>query len=306
MKHLSFNNLAFAVVISFMAGGWITHTYFDAVAKTNPLQPKTGIGTKGAVSRMVDANLELQQRPGATPITISNPPPANPAENVLASDPQALAGLIEKYNNESDPSKRARMRMHLLSAPPEVRTEFAAKLIASNDTEQRREAFELLQDQNSNTGRGRDLIKTALITEMDPQVLSTVISSAAEPWLAPPQEKNDIVNQLKVFTDHEDARVRAQSVLALSKWDHGDSTETYLLKGLSDPDVIVKLSALTSAEDRNIQSDEFRAALLSEVSNSEGDNMVRLAAADVLRRFNLNEQESFQVAKTQQELQKPN
>jgi len=211
------------------------------------------------------------------------------AVDLLTEDAEARAALMARYAEESDPTLRARMRSLLTFVTTDDVTRMATALTSDSSPELRREGFQLLQQHTSKSAR--DTLARALEHERDPKALSAAIHASQRGERARGAEVQKTVQRLQSLSAHDDPEVRAESLIALSRWDRSPSVERTLAQGLGDGAYEVKEAAMIAVVESGLRSEPLKGQLLRIATDSGSDPKLRSRAEDTLRSFALSDAE---------------
>lgn len=258
----------------------------DATACPPPVA-QSGEQVNTAPVRQLDALLnEIIAPPGA-----QAPDPFSQALNLLQSSPADRAELMARYSRETNKMARSRLRMLLMNLQSEDVIEFASNLATNSDPAKRVEGYTLLRLSQEGSASAREAILKAVETEQDPYALSEAVASLMPGESPIPDEAAPIIDQMKRLIQHTSPQVRAESMIALSRWDRGIDTEDLIYNGLIDKNESIRSAALTVLAENGTRSDRVKTALLGVSRDDTAGASTRWVAADALGAFNLSQEE---------------
>jgi hypothetical protein len=235
-------------------------------------------GGDSSANTATDALLkEIVAPPGA-----EVPDPFSQALNLLKSSPADRADLMARYSRETNKLARARLGMLLMNLQNEDVIEFAANLTADGNPAKRAEGYALLRLNQEGSSSALEAILKAVQTEQDPYALAEAIASLMPGESPKPDEAAPIIDQMKLFSQHTSPQVRAESLIALSRWDRGGNTEDLIYNGLTDTNEPIREAALTVLAENGIRTDRVKTALMGVASDNKANPQTRWVAADAL------------------------
>lgn len=206
------------------------------------------------------------------------------------SDPSFLRNLIQRYESERKPEYKEAIKSVLSTIQkPEVLA-FFARMAASNDPAQRREGFSMLQQMAPDSPEMRTVVRQALTSEQNPEVLAQAVA-ALQPAVVEPAESEAIIAQLRSLTQHPDPTVRTQSVLQLAQWDKNGTAQDRLVQAMHDAAPEVRQAAVFAAVQSGSRSDTLKAALLAVINSPTEARDIKGSALQALERFSLTKEE---------------
>lgn len=220
------------------------------------------------------------------------------------SDPKTLDELMRLLEQSSDPDTKAMVKSLLSQVGGPKVQEYSMRLATSNDPTERREGFDLLHRQPSQTAEVRQLLKRALGKETDPMALFHAVS-ALQPAAVTPSETKEVVGLIRGLTQHADPAVRRQSIISLARWDGSGEFVAPLRQALSDDAQEVRQAAVWAAAEAGNRSGEVKSALLTVLNNGQESPEVRKSALHALERFQLSSEEYAAYSQVQSNLTDP-
>lgn len=229
---------------------------------------------------------EILAPPGA-----QAPDPFSQALKLLQSSPADRAELMARYTRETNKMARSRLGMLLMNLQSEDVIDFASNLTTNRDPAVRVEGYTLLRLSQEGSASAREAILKAVETEQDPYALSEAVASLMPGESPKPDEAAPIVDQMKRLSQHTSAQVRAESMIALSRWDRGADTEDLIYNGLTDKNEAIRSAALTVLAENGTRTDRVKTALMGVARDDAAGTDTRWVAADALGAFNLSQEE---------------
>ena len=196
--------------------------------------------------------------------------------------------LMQRFAQERDLAKRARLRALLAELHAPDVAAFGLRLLREGDASVRRDAITLLQ--GGNTREIDSVLIGILRQEPDANLLCAAIG-ALPPEPASPPETAEVLAQLQKLVQHPNPEVRAASLQALPRWDVAGVTETSFLLALNDADATVRELALASLVETPIRSPALKDRLLAIWHNPGEEVPIRQAARSALQHFPLGSDE---------------
>lgn len=258
----------------------------DVPACPPPIAPSSG-QENTAPAPQLDALLkEIVAPPGA-----QAPDPFSQALNLLQSSPADRAELMARYSRETNKMARSRLGMLLMNLQSEDVIDFASNLTTNRDPAVRVEGYTLLRLSQEGSASAREAILKAVETEQDPYALSEAVASLMPGDSPKPDEAAPIIEQMKRLNQHASPQVRAESMIALSRWDKAIDTEDLIYNGLTDKNEAIRSAALTVLAENGTRTDRVKTALLGVARDDSAGADTRWVAADALGAFNLSQEE---------------
>jgi HEAT repeats len=233
----------------------------------------------------------------ARPDTSEPRDPMSQALDLLKSDPKARAQLIARFQSEPDPQARLRLRTLLAFVRTDDVAQFALRMASDPDVRSRQDGFQLLAGVQLTSASAREVLLNALRNEQLPEAQSAAIVSL-QPGASPsPQETAEITKELSKFLQHSSPELRAESLLALVRWQRGNASEDPIYRGLTDQDASVREAAMTAIVESAVQSDRLKTTLLDLARDQSARASNRIMAVEALNRFNLTAEDHASVDK---------
>ncbi len=265
-----------------------------------------GVSSTAVASRLNDA-LELLMAQVMT--ATYSPAEAEAAREKLRSwareDPAVAQWLLQSYDKPYNSRSRGLIISLLLEIKtPEVLA-FAKRLASSNNLEQQRDGFVLLQNLPSDLPEMRPIILQALSGNQASESVLLALAALKPPTPSgskisqkdiPSTYAAAVVAKLQNLTRHAAPEVRTESVLQLAQWDQTGGSQEQWATALADQSPRVREAAVVAIAQSGAKSDLVKAALLRMASNPKESNDVRGNALQVLEDFSLSKEEARDIS----------
>lgn len=223
----------------------------------------------------------------------------------MSMDADARAQVFEALKHETDPRKRAKLLAALgfVDTPDVVAR--AAEFIANSDSARRIDGYNLLRTAQLSSPDARAILLDSLDREEDETALAAAVSALSPESNPSGEDKARVVSELNELNQHSSSQVRAEVVLAMSRWNPGTQTESMIRGALTGSEEDLREAALTALAESPVRSEEMKSALVSVVNNAQLDSVTRWRALDTVGSYDLTAKERQTVALVRQSLPAP-
>lgn len=277
----------------------VTEPGFNPLAKADPLEKADNDQRANTLPEAQPSAPVTELQPDTTPetdvdaTTVALEPMSDEEFNQLAvalrNNKNLRLELANEFSSNLDPA-RAKQLAALLGSydDPEI-VQIASDLTYSGNSEQRVAGLDLLSRLQPHSDNARDVAVDLLSSETEPEFIVATMNVLATPSNdATANQRQLLADNLNNLSYHHDAKVRANSLALMGRWDkNSDATRDSLTRGLSDPDPFVR-SRVTYAL-KNVQNpdDSMINGLLSIAENSDEKKTTRYAALNTLSSMRL-------------------
>lgn len=204
-----------------------------------------------------------------------------------ARDPAQLQRLLARYRNETEADRKGALLAILLGVGgPEVQRT-GLELARSPDPAARRDGLALLAASSVEDTQVRALLVRNLQRERDPTVLRQAVELLV-PAPLPREDAAPMLDALAHLRAHDDAHVRAASVLQSAQWESTEAAEDLLHRALLDGQPEVREAAIAGVLSTAVRSERIKDALLAMASDPAAPQQQRSAAVSALHGFRLD------------------
>lgn len=280
-------SLAAIVIASALAGagvGWMAARHAHPHAGED--RPRGTSGSGIAASSAHD------------PVTATDPDGAALAPNDelerattrARGDPAYLRTLMQQYAAATDLDRKSALLAILGSTGGDEVLRFALQQAGSGDPATRGDGLRLLASFPMDRMEVRDAVVGQLRDERDPRMTVQLVEMLAPTQVAT-EDAAPVVQALGRLHRHDDADVRAASVLQSAQWDREGDVEDTLQRALLDPAPQVRAAAIAGVTSSGTRSDRLKDSLLEIASNPRSSDEDRHAAVVALHDFALDRAE---------------
>lgn len=239
-----------------------------------------GVRAEAAATRRVPASQRPLPGPG-TPAAYE----ADPTR--LARDPAHVQRLLARYRNETETDRKGALLAILLGVGgPDVQR-MGLELARSPDPAARRDGLALLAASSVEDTQVRALLVHNLQRERDPALLRQAVELLV-PAPLPREDAAPMLDALAHLRAHDDAQVRAASVLQSAQWESTEAAEDLLHRALLDGQPEVREAAIAGVLSTAVRSERIKDALLAMASDPAAPQQQRSAAVSALHGFRLD------------------
>lgn len=217
---------------------------------------------------------------------------------LAAQDPAFARQLIASYDKQSISQVRELIVAVLSGVDRSEVRAFSKRLALSDDIDQRRDGFSMLQHASGDSPELRSIVLQTLSRDKTPEGIMLALATLKPPGAQSQASSGDaaaIVAQLQELSKNADPNIRQQSILQLaqwSQWDKAGRSQDQLSQALTDQSLQVREAAIIAIVQSGAQSDAVKAALINVANNQNESKDIRGNALQVLEGFALNKDEA--------------
>lgn len=209
--------------------------------------------------------------------------------NSLDQSPHTILPLLNTYEQSPDGETKDLLRSLLATTGNLEIEQRAIEQVTSGDLTNRADWLALLRDTGIHSSQGRNALLNQLPNFDQPEELSSAILAFA-PQIVSASQRQDLIDQLSPYLNHNDDIVRNAAVESLSKW--ADSGQSYILEqALTDSSEGVRQAAVLAAFTSTIKSDYIKTILLDIMLDDDENQSLRMDAHNALTGYTLQDTE---------------
>lgn len=196
--------------------------------------------------------------------------------DVVSADAQVISELLSRYPKLSSGTEKSLLRELLRSTDRQLIEDTAIAQLAQGNSNQTGDWIELVASVGISDSDNQQMMLDQLKTMHRPQDMQNAIRSLL-PHSPNGLSANEVVDQLKQYTNHPDERIRISSIQEIGEWVGPDETY-YIEQALADPSVSIQEAAILSLSASGIRSDLIKNSLLETMKNENTDWNLRMSA----------------------------
>lgn len=209
--------------------------------------------------------------------------------NSLDQSPHKILPLLNIYEQSPDGETKDLLRSLLATTGNLEIEQRAIEQVTSGDLTNRSDWLALLRDTGIHSSQGRNALLNQLPNFDQPEELSSAILAFA-PQIVSASQRQDIIDQLSPYLNHNDDIVRNAAVVSLSRW--ADSGQSYILEqALTDSSDGVRQAAVLASFTSTIKSDYIKTILLDIMLDDNENWPLRMDAHNALTGYTLQDTE---------------
>lgn len=284
MRTQSLAAIVFASALAGAGVGWMVarHAHSQADEDRTRGVSRPGVAASSARDAVVTA--------GADGARLAPEDELERATQRARSDPAYLRTLMQQYAAQADLDRKSALLAILGSTGGDEVLRFALQQAASTDPAARSDGLRLLASFSMDRTEVRDALVGQLRDERDPRMTVQLVEMLAPTQVAS-EDAAPVVQALARLHRHDDADVRAASVLQSAQWDREGDVEDVLQRALLDPAPQVRAAAIAGVTSSRARSPRLKDALLEIASNPDSSSQDRQAAVVALQDFALGRAE---------------